>query len=127
MDDYTIIETDSGPMISHSRTSVYDVLELYRDGDSVYEICGVYNLKPLQVEIAIAYINQNRAVLDAELDVILVEKAEREQYYRKIEEERRAIARSKPMTPERKRFYEILDQRRALRKSYGLENQRSRL
>lgn len=120
--DYTIIETDSGPMISHSRTSVYDVLELYRDGDSVYEICGVYNLKPLQVELAIDYINKNRAVLDTELDVILIEKAERERYYRQLEAERREAARKKPRTPEQLRVQKILDERRKLRRSYGLEN-----
>jgi hypothetical protein len=33
-----IIESDMGPMINHSRVSVYDVMEAHDAGHSIYEI-----------------------------------------------------------------------------------------
>ena len=81
---YTIVETDSGPMVPESRVSVYDVLELYREGDTIYEIGSTYNLSPLQVETAVAYIDKHRERLETELEEILVRKAARERHYRAI-------------------------------------------
>ena len=61
---YTIIETDLGPLISESRVSVFDVMDAYDAGDSVYEIDLTFNLSPLQVETALDYIAEHRAALE---------------------------------------------------------------
>lgn len=84
-----IIETSIGPMISASRSSVYDVMEAYDDGDSVREICTTFNLNDSQVQVAIDYIEEHREKLEPELKEILSKKAENERYHRAIEAERR--------------------------------------
>jgi hypothetical protein len=53
---YTIVETDIGPLISESRVSVFDVMDAHEAGDSIHEIGLTFNLSPLQVETALAYI-----------------------------------------------------------------------
>lgn len=80
---YTIIETDMGPLISESRASVFDVMDAYDAGDSVHEIGLTFNLAPLQVETALAYIAQRRAELEPQLADIKQQLAEREAYYRR--------------------------------------------
>ena len=102
---YEIRETPSGPMISESRTSVYDILLSQQEGDSFYEMCVIYNLKSLQVQIALEYIDEHREQLEAELPELLAKKAEREQYYRALAAERKKIPPK--MTPLRKAFNEL--------------------
>jgi len=109
---YTIIETDFALMISDSRMSVYDVLQAQQEGDSLYEICGIYNLWPLQVQVAFEYIEENRERLDAELPKLLERKAERKRYYNALAAEREKEIRALPMTPKRKAFYELREKNR---------------
>lgn len=66
-----IIESDIGPMISQSRVSVYDVMEAYDEGYLPSEIGDIYNLSPHQVDVALAYIHENRARLAPELQRLL--------------------------------------------------------
>ncbi|MEM7537401.1 MAG: hypothetical protein AAF639_34845, partial [Chloroflexota bacterium] len=75
-------------MISESRTSVYDILIAQQEGDSPYEMCVIYNLQSLQVQVALEYIDEHRERLEAELPELLEKKAEREQYYRAVAAER---------------------------------------
>lgn len=102
-----IIETDSGPMISESRASVYDVLDAYNEGYNPSQIGDIYNLSPYQVDVALAYIRENRAWLEPELQRLLVKKAENEAYHRALVAEReKQFVRE--MTPERIKFNELL-------------------
>lgn len=94
-----IIESDSGPMISESRVSVYDVMDAYDEGYSPRQIRDVYNLSFYQVEVALAYIQQYRSKLEPELKEIQIKLAEREKYYRALAAEREQIPSI--MTPER--------------------------
>ena len=64
MPDYRIIETEQGPMISHSRVSVYDVMEKYDQGRDMFRLCVIFDLTPLQVMITQEYIEQHREQLD---------------------------------------------------------------
>jgi uncharacterized protein (DUF433 family) len=109
-----IIESDIGPMISHSRTSVYDVMEAYDEGYSPSEIGNIYNLSPHQVDVALAYISKNRVTLEPELQELLQKKAENEAYHRALvaEREKQFI---REMTPERIKFNELLEQSRRSR------------
>jgi uncharacterized protein (DUF433 family) len=98
---YTIIETDIGPLISESRVSVFDVMEAYDAGDSPYEIGVTFNLSPLQVETALAYIAQHRVELEPQLAQIREQLAEREAFYRRQAAEVDAYVASLPMTKQR--------------------------
>lgn len=61
---YQIVEANGTLMISESRVSLFDVMILHDEGDSIYEISMTYNLTPLQVKTAVAYIEQHRAILE---------------------------------------------------------------
>ncbi len=113
---YEILETDRGPIISQSRTSVYDILISQQEGDSFYEICVIHNLKSLQVQVALEYIDEHRERLEAELPKLLAKKAEREQYYRAlaVEREKRPVK----MTPLHK-AYEELKAKNKIREANG--------
>lgn len=95
-----ILETELGPMISHSRVSVYDIMEAYDEGFPEWEINKIYNLSPHQIKVALAYVAEYRAQLEEELKEILLHKAERERYYRALEAEIRQ-QRSVELTPRR--------------------------
>jgi uncharacterized protein (DUF433 family) len=110
----TIIESDLGPLISESRASVYDVMEAYDEGYNPSEIGKIYNLSPHQVQVALAYIAQHRERLEPELKEILIKKAERERYYRALEEEIKK-QRPLPMTPQRAALYALIEKSRRLR------------
>lgn len=106
-----IIESDLGPMINHSRVSVYDVMEAHDEGYSIHEIYQTYNLSSSQIEAALAYIKEHRAKLEPELKAIQAKQAENEAYHRALVAEReRQIVRE--LTPERIRFNELLERSR---------------
>ena len=104
---YKILETELGPLISDSRTSVYDVLLSQQEGDDFFAICVIHNLKPLQVQVALEYIEEHRAQLEAELPELLAKKAENERYHRAIAAEREKLIGELPMTPKRAAFYAL--------------------
>lgn len=110
----TIIESEIGPLISESRATVYDVLEAHNEGYAASEIARLYNLSPYQVQVALAYIAQHRAALEAKLQEILKNAAQREQYYRARAAE---LEREKPirMTPQRRALQDLIDQNRRSR------------
>lgn len=104
---YQVIETQDGLMISESRVSLYDVMELYKEGDSIYEISDTFNLTPLQVQTAIDYIEAHRATLELQLVKAIQLREEREQYYRTIQKEIWDKIAKEPMTPQRAAFYAL--------------------
>lgn len=106
-----ILETELGPLISESRSSVYDVMEAYDEGYSPAEIRDIYNLSPHQVKVALAYIAEHRAQLEPELKEILIKKAERERYYRALAAERER-QRPLPMTPQRAALQKLIEESR---------------
>jgi hypothetical protein len=57
----------------------------------MYRICVNYNLTPLQVMVALEYLEQHREKLELELKDILKKKAEREEYYRTMTRQRAAF------------------------------------
>ena len=116
---YTVIQSGIGPVISDSRTTVYDVMQVYDEGLSFYDICRTYNLKPLQMEAALEYITEHRQTLEAELKEILIKKAEYERYHRAIEAEAWKRIAQLPMTPERAKFYAKREELRRRRIASG--------
>lgn len=117
IDEYSvikIIESNSGPLISQSRASVYDVMEANDEGYNPSDIGNIYNLSPHQVDVALAYISQHRSKLEPELKRIQTQMAEREAYHRAIvaEQESQWI---REMTPERAKFNALLERSRRSR------------
>ncbi len=102
---YEILETSLGPMISESRVSVYDVMELYDEGMTPYDICWIFNLRPLQYEAAVEYINKHRERLEPELKELLIQKAERERHHRQVAAEIQKKIDQEPITPQKAAFY----------------------
>jgi len=113
-----IIETKGGPMISNSRVSVYDVMEVYDDGSLPYEIPQIYNLSPHQVKVALQYIEAHREILEPKLKKILARKVERERNGRAYQAAyikwRREITPLE-MTPKREALRALLEERRRAR------------
>jgi len=108
--DYSVVETEIGPMVGESRTSLYDVLLSLKEGDDFFALCVIHDLKPVQVQAALDYIEAHREELEAELPGLLAKKAENEWYHRAIAAERAKIPVE--ITPKRKAFYELLEKNR---------------
>ena len=109
---YQILETDSGLQISESRVMLFDVMEAHEEGDSIYEIASTFNLTPLQVQIAVEYIEKNRIKLEPEFAKAIQARGEREAYYRNLNEAIWEQIAKAPMTPERATFYALREQNR---------------
>ncbi len=101
---YQIIENEMGLMISESRTGVLDVMELYDQGLNIYQISTIFNLTPLQVQIAIEYIDQHREELEPKLKEALRYSAELEAFYNALAAEREKVIIQLPVTPQRMGF-----------------------
>lgn len=109
---YQILETDSGLQISESRVMLFDVMEAHNEGDSIYEIAKIFNLTPLQVQIAVEYIETHRATLEPAFAKAIQLRQEREAYYRKQNEAVWERIANAPMTPERAAFYALREKNR---------------
>jgi uncharacterized protein (DUF433 family) len=109
---YQILETDSGLQISESRVMLFDVMEMVDRGASIYEIAQTFNLTPLQVAIAVEYIETHRTALAPEFAKAIRSRQEREAYYRKQNEAVWEKIRNAPMTPQRAAVYALLEKYR---------------
>jgi uncharacterized protein (DUF433 family) len=117
---YQIVDLGSGLQISESRVMLFDVMEAYDEGDSIYDISGTFNLTPLQVQTAIDYIEKHRAALEPEFAKAIQLRKEREEYYRALAEERWAKIAQLPMTPLRAAYYALREKnRRAMEEADG--------
>ena len=119
---YSVVETEIGPMVANSRTTVYEVMEAYDEGLSLYEICWNYNLTPLQLEPALDYIEAHRERLQVKLKELLIKKAERERYHRAIQEEICQKILEQPMSPKRQQLQAYIERSRRERAENGEEN-----
>jgi len=109
---YQILDMGSGLQISESRVMLFDVMEAYDEGDSVYQISQTFNLTPLQAQTAIDYIEKHRTALEPEFAKAIQLRKEREEYYRALAEERWAKIAQLPMTPLRAAFYALREKNR---------------
>lgn len=114
---YEVLETEIGPMISHSRTSIYDVLITLNEGEDFDSICVIHNLSIVQTRVALEYIEKHREKLEAELPGLLAKKAENERYHRAIAAERAKIPVK--MTPLRLAFNDLVEKNKKLREVNG--------
>jgi uncharacterized protein (DUF433 family) len=108
-----IIRTDRGLTISGTRITLYDVMDYTTAQYPPKFIRGLFNLTNEQINVALAYIEKNRAEVEAEYQIVLKEAEELRQYYE--ERNRDLIARlaTKPPKPGMEAAWEKLQAQKA--------------
>jgi uncharacterized protein (DUF433 family) len=86
-----IIRTERGLTISGTRITLYDVMDYTTAQYPPKFIRGLFNITEEQLNVALAYIEANRAEVEAEYQIVLNEAEELRQYYE--EQNRDLIAR----------------------------------
>jgi len=113
----SIIRTERGLTIAGTRITLYDVMDYVTEQYPPKFIRGLFDLTEEQISAALAYIETNRADVEAEYQIVLKEAEELQQYYE--EKNRDLIARIavKPPKPGTEAAWEKLQAARAKRES----------
>jgi uncharacterized protein (DUF433 family) len=108
-----IIRTERGLTIAGTRITLYDVMDYVTAQYPPKFIRGLFNLTEDQINAALAYIQTNRAEVEAEYQIVLKESEELRQYYE--ERNRDLIARLavKPPKPGMEAAWEKLQAQKA--------------
>lgn len=93
----TIIRTERGLTIAGTRITIYDVMDYVTTQYPPKFIRGLFDLTEEQINAALAYIETNRAEVEAEYQQVLKEAEELRQYYE--EQNRELIARIAAQPP----------------------------
>jgi hypothetical protein len=107
---YSVIKNELGPLISYSRTTIYDVMTPFESDETLLETGLIGNLSHGQVDMAIEYIKEHRERLESELAEVHKIKAEYEHSYRAQAAKIRSQIAELPVTPLRAAFYALRDQ-----------------
>lgn len=109
----SIMRTERGLTISGTRITLYDVMDYVTAQYPPKFIQGFFNLTDQQINAALAYIETNRAEVEAEYQTVLKESEELRQYYE--EQNRDLIARlaTKPPKPGMEAAWEKLQAQKA--------------
>ncbi|ESA37329.1 hypothetical protein N836_03585 [Leptolyngbya sp. Heron Island J] len=86
-----IIRTERGLTIAGTRITLYDVMDYVLAEYPSKFIQGLFELTEEQIDVALAYIEANRAEVEAEYEQVIQETEELRQYY--AEQNRERIAR----------------------------------
>ncbi len=92
-----IIRTERGLTISGTRITLYDVMDYVTAQYPPKFIQGLFELTEEQINAALAYIEANRAAVEAEYQIVLKEAEELRRYYE--EKNRDLIARLAAQPP----------------------------
>ena len=94
-----IIRTERGLTISGTRITLYDIMDYVTTQYPPKFIQGLFNLTPEQINVALTYIEENRAEVEAEYKIVLKQAEELRQYYE--EKNRDLISRlaAQPIQP----------------------------
>ncbi|MDZ7957241.1 MAG: DUF433 domain-containing protein [Aulosira sp. DedQUE10] len=108
-----IIRTERGLTVAGTRITLYDVMDYVTAQYPPKFIRGLFNLTDEQVNAALSYIEENRAEVEAEYQIVLKEAEELRQYYE--EKNRDLIARlaTKPPKPGMEAAWEKLQAQKA--------------
>jgi uncharacterized protein (DUF433 family) len=112
-----IIRTERGLTIAGTRITLYDVMDYVIEQYPPKFIRGLFDLTEEQINAALAYIETNRADVEAEYQIVLKSAEELQQYYE--EKNRDLISRIalKPPKPGTEAAWEKLQAARAKRES----------
>jgi len=94
-----IIRTERGLTIAGTRITLYDVMDYVTAQYPPKSIQGLFDLTEEQINTALAYIEANRADVEAEYQQVLKEAEELRQYYEEQNRERVARIAAKPPKP----------------------------
>jgi len=109
----TIIRTEQGLTISDTRITIYDVMDHLVAGRPLTLILNWLPLTETQLETALAYINANRAEVEAEYQEVLKTADEIRQYWEERNRERFARIAALPPQPGREALWEKLQTQKA--------------
>ncbi len=112
-----IIRTERGLTIAGTRITLYDVMDYVTAQYPSKFIRGLFELTEEQINAALAYIEANRAAVEAEYQIVLKEAEELRQYYE--EQNRDLVVRiaAQPPKPGTEVAWEKLRAVKATRKS----------
>ena len=112
-----IIRTERGLTIAGTRITLYDVMDYVMANYPPKFIQGLFELTEEQINAALAYIETNRAEVEAEYQQVLQEAEELRQYYQ--EQNRELVARiaAQPPKPGTEAAWEKLRAAKAKRES----------
>ncbi|TAE03807.1 MAG: DUF433 domain-containing protein [Microcoleus anatoxicus] len=108
-----IIRTDRGLTIAETRITLYDVMDYVTAQYPLRFIRGLFNLTDEQINAAVAYIETNRAEVQAEYEIVLKEAEELRQYYEERNRELIARLATKPPKPGMEAAWEKLQAQKA--------------
>lgn len=109
----TIIRTERGLTISDTRITIYDVMDHLVVGRPLTLILNWLPLTETQLETALAYINANRAEVEAEYQEVLKTADEIRQYWEERNRERFARIAAMPPQPGQEALWEKLQTQKA--------------
>ncbi len=112
-----VVRTERGLVIAGTRVTLYLLVDYVLAQWPAHLIAEELRLSPAQVEAALAYIQENKAVVLAEYVQVLQQNEELRRYYAERQRALRARIQSLPETPQRRRFHELQQQNRL---QYGL-------
>ncbi|MEM6452502.1 MAG: DUF433 domain-containing protein [Cyanobacteria bacterium P01_D01_bin.105] len=111
----TIVRTERGLSISGTRITIYDVMDYVTAGYPAHFIRGLFNLSEAQIGTALQYIQDNRALVEAEYQQVLKESEERQQYYEQLNRDLHIKSRQAPPQPGMEAAWRKLQARRSQR------------
>jgi uncharacterized protein (DUF433 family) len=114
-----IIRTERGLTISGTRITLYDVMDYVTAQYPPKFIQGLFDLTEEQIKAALAYIETNRAEVEAEYQQVLRETEELRQYYEEQNRERVAQIAAQSPKPGTKAAWEKLRAAKAKREFEG--------
>jgi len=112
-----IIRTERGLTITGTRITLYDVMDYVTAQYPPKFIQGLFELTEQQLGTALAYIESNRAEVEAEYQQVIMETEALRQYYEEQNRERAAQIAKQPPKPGSEAAWEKLRALRAKRKS----------
>ncbi|NJK73749.1 MAG: DUF433 domain-containing protein [Oscillatoriales cyanobacterium RU_3_3] len=95
----TIVRTPRGLTISGTRITLYDVMDYLRAEYPPKFIRSLFDLTEDQINVALSYIEANRAAVEAEYQVVLKQAKEIQQYWEERNREHSARVAEMPPKP----------------------------
>ncbi len=96
---FAIIRTERGLTIAGTRITLYDVMDYVTAQYPPKFIRGLFELTEAQINAALAYIEANRATVEAEYQTVLKEAEELRQYYKEKNRDLIAHLAAQPPKP----------------------------
>lgn len=109
----SIIRTERGLTISGTRITLYDVMDYVTAQYPPKFIRGLFNLTDEQINVALTYIETNRAEVEAEYQIVRNEAEELRQYYEQRNRDLIARLATKPPKPGMEAAWEKLQAQKA--------------